>query len=175
MHSSIHLMFVGLFLLAPACSAPRPQPAAGKSKSMSALAQHARPPVYLEVAGPEVVQPSSTIDVFVRIVRAAATAAPMNLCVRLPAGVSLIEGKPCEAIVDEAVGTVERRYRLNLNGMPREDINFELLQGTGPLVTRAEGAYRFGRPAPQLPSMKTNPAWKVGGRALTTPILVNPR
>ena len=146
---------------------PEPSPSARLSLRASPPASSRRaPPVRLYAAGPESVLPGSAVVVTLRVARTAQGSAFSRLLVHVPEGAELISGQAAEALADTAAPELLRVYTLRLLAVPAGDLRFELLEGAGTSVLRAEAAYRFGRAAPRLMAPWAPPIRLKGGLVL---------
>ncbi len=129
--------------------------------------------VWLEVDGASGVQANSVVDVRLKISRNMITEAPMKLVVKLPEGATLELGLISETIIDAQSSEIEKNYRIRIGQVPVGDVLFEMLTGTGPVVTRSEAAYRFGRPEPKLPTPATSGPITLNGMKIY-PVMITP-
>lgn len=145
---------------------------ARRSAAPGASSTRKTPPLQMTIEGPSQVAPQSAVEITLRIARIDLTSAPMTLKVRLPPGARLIRGLEVETIVDERSPRIERTFHLQIGSVPHEDVSFELLQGVGQLVTRAEAVYRFGRPEPKLAVPLRGKPLRLNDRTVLTPVQV---
>jgi len=139
-----------LALLAPASCWAKPKPlASGIGATTDREASPGRAPVVVRVSGPEHVAAGDLFDIKVVVERRRGDA-PITLTVTPPPGTTLVQGQAVE-ILSGTEASTERTFKVDCKGkVPLQDLLVSA-HGSGPgWGVHATGAYRFGRPEPQL-------------------------
>lgn len=155
------IKLAALSLLAcAACSGIEREPSNAAAASMAnvqsvppSAARHSNAPFVVRLSGPE--NPASRMNARMTLVlvveRNLVDATPLRLSFQLPAGVTLVEGRLSEEIVDTASSRIERRIVIDVPSIPEDDVLVAVEARGTAWGARGEGAYRFGRPEPMLP------------------------
>jgi len=112
-------------------------------------------PFVVRVVGPDNPRERLTgrMTLVVVIERNLVDATPLRLTWQLPDGVTLVDGKLEEVIVESASSRITRQIVLEVPSIPETDVQaFVEANGAG-WGAKGEGAYRFGRPEPMLPKV----------------------
>jgi hypothetical protein len=141
--------------------APGGEPVVNRPTTEPPSRRTERVPLTIAIDGPEVVAPNSEIELTLRVMRRWATSEPVELSVKLPSGVSLIEGELAATLSPTASGT--RRLRLRIDRVPDQDLDVRADLAGLAYGAHARAAYRFGRPLPKLARPASTPV-VIGGR-----------
>jgi len=131
-----------------------------------------RPPLVLEVTGPEHPLPGTHITVTAEIRRVAPDGAPVELALVVPEGVRIVSGAERAQVPN---GELQRRqWVLAVDSIPTEDVRVVAeIRGRGQGV-HAERRYRFGRAAPRLPDPQEGVApVELGNGMQTRPVPID--
>ncbi|MCS6901442.1 MAG: hypothetical protein RMJ98_17470 [Myxococcales bacterium] len=145
-------LYIPILLLLNACNGtrtPSQQPCPTKVAIAPEPVHHnPSPPVIVKVRGPDKVSPGERFSLEVDI-EVKPTSEPLSLRVRLPAGVTLVDGVTEETLA--ASPRILRTLQLQIGEIPKEDLHVEVVQRGPNWGARATASYRFGRPEPTLP------------------------
>lgn len=139
-----------LALLAPASCSAKPKPlASGTGAATEPEGSPGRAPVVVRVSGPEHVASGDVVDIRVVVERRHGDA-PITLMVTPPPGTTMVQGQAVE-ILSGTESRAERTFKVECKDkVPVQDL-LVTAHGSGPgWGVHATGAYRFGRPEPQL-------------------------
>jgi hypothetical protein len=138
-------------------------PAAPPATSATAEATSHGAPLTLRVDGPSQVSRGDTFVLTITLRRSGGED-PVDLDVRLPPEVTLVEGQPSEHVASLGTEPIVRRLRVRLEGSSMSDVVVTAKMRGAAYGASAQAAYRFGRPEPML-SRPELPPVRLGGGA----------
>lgn len=146
----------------------------GATTTTAATAKRA--PLQLTLSGPTQPKAGEPLPLTAQVTRNQPFSVPIDVTLRLPEGVRLMEGESVQQILPSAdAGTRSLRFVIVADPLPSEDITLVLdAHGQG-FGFHTEKAYRFGRPQALTPSVPLGEALKVGSHNAGPSVKLTPR